>query len=365
VRFFCALVFCGSLCAQELTGNWGGARARLEEEGVTITSTYVTDIGRNVTGGLRKRTIYAGFFDAALALDFEKLKLAQGFSLVISNYWLSGQNLSNSVGNAFTIQEVYSPGNYFLGEVKLAWSSQKETFTLEAGRLLAGDVFATNELWQYYVTGGLNSNLESLEGNIFFPAFNIASWAVRFSYQANANWHLIGAIYSADPKVEDVNKHGLYLPIKTDKGYLAIGQTTFKHQGSHPGTVSFGGYYESSDFEEINNPSKKHAGNYGFYLIFDQMIFSEKHTSFTQVTHAQKAKQPFRKQTVAPSGRPQGLTIWSAGYIAPQDKINIQKYQLAGGFIYKGLFPSRPQDVTAFGVTAGKFNKKDQGTDKK
>ncbi len=365
MRFLFAFALVGNLFAQGMTGTWDGARKSLEKEGVTITSAYVTDIGRNVTGGLRKRTIYSGMLEAAVSLDFEKLVSAQGLSLVVSNYLMSGQNLSNSVGSFFTIQEIFTPGNYFFGEFKLAWSNPQETFTFEAGRLFAGDVFATNELWQYYITSGVNANLESIEANIFFPSFNITAWAARVSYQPNENWHLIGAIYDADPKAEDPNKHGLYLPLKTDKGYFAIGQIMFKHQGSFPGTASFGGYYVSSRFEELNDPTKKQSGNYGLYLIFDQMIFSEKGEVFTQVTHAQKAKQPFRKQTIVPKNRPQGLTIWGAGYIAPQDKINIQKYQLAGGFLYQGLFPSRPQDVTAFGVTAGKFSNvlKDQGTE--
>lgn len=363
MRVLIVLALIGNLFAQGATGNWGGARKTLEEEGVTISSTYATDIGRNVSGGVRKRTIYAGFFDVALALDFEKLVNAQGLSLVISNFWLSGQSLSNSVGNFFTVQEVYSPGNFFFGEFKLAWSSPREVLTLEAGRLFAGDVFATNGLWQYYITSGLNSNLESITGNIFFPSFNIAAWGGRVSFQPNENWNFIGAIYNADPKVQEINQHGLYLPLKTDKGYLTLGQATFKHQGALPAAASLGGYYVSSSFEEVNNSAKKHTGNYGLYLIFDKMVFSEKRERFTQATNAKKAKQPFRKQTGMPNARPQGLTLWSAGYIAPQSKINLQKYQFAGGLIYQGLFPSRPQDVTAFGVTAGKFNKKGQGTE--
>jgi len=46
--------------------------------------------------------------------------------------------------------------------------------------LFAGDVFAQNELWQYYVSGGINGNLSPISSNIFFPFFNIAARAFLY-----------------------------------------------------------------------------------------------------------------------------------------------------------------------------------------
>ena len=202
--------FSSWLAWQTATGTWNGHRHWLEDKGVTISSNYTTDLGGNPVGGQKKSAAYSGFWDVSLAFDFEKMASLKGLALTVTNYLASGKNLSNDIGNLFGVQEIYTPGNYFFGELDLSLSLLNDRLVIEAGRLFAGDVFATTELWQYYVSGGVNMNLNSILSNIFFPEFNIAAWAVRVTYQPNKNWQIVGGIYNADPKVADTNKNGLY-----------------------------------------------------------------------------------------------------------------------------------------------------------
>ena len=359
------------------TGDWNGYRTQLENKGVTISSNFTTDLGGNPVGGLKKSASYAGFLDVAIALDFEKLVSFKGLALTISNYLASGKNLSNDIGNFFGVQEIYTPGNYFFGELDLSLALLNDQLVLEAGRLFAGDVFMTSELWQYYVSGGVNMNLNSVGSNIFFPEFNIAAWAARISYQPNKHWQLIGGIYNADTKVTDNNKHGLYFSFDMDNGYLALGQISYKNHQSReenglPGKATFGGYYQSSKFPELTNANENHRGNYGLYFIFDQMLFRGDWPEFegpqhlsSKATYADKAKHPYHQQTVVPKDRPKGLTLWGGAYLAPRESINTQIYQLAAGLLYQGLFPSRDLDVTAFEIILGKFSDRlaGQGTE--
>jgi len=355
------------------TGDWNGIRDRLENKGITISSYYATDIGGNPIGGLEQSLIYCGFLDVGIALDFEKIACLKGLTLKIANYLASGQNLSDEIGNFFVVQEVFTPGNYFFGLVDLSLSLLNDRVIFEIGRLLAGDVFAESELWQYYLTNGINGNFQSLEENIFFPQYNIVAWAARITYEPNKNLKLIGGIYDANPKVEDPDWHGCYFSLNMDKGYLALGQINFRHHQTHtenalPGSASFGGYYASSEFQDLDDITKSHRGNYGYYLIFDQMLFRGKWQDFDGPSHlrsdasyAEKVKKPYHQQEVVSIDRPQGLTIWGAGYFAPNENINIQSYQLACGLLYKGLFEDRGQDVTAFCLIRGKFSERLQG----
>ena len=369
--------FCSWLDWKTATGDWNGFRNTLENKGVTISSNFTTDLGGNPVGGLKKSAAYSGFLDLSIALDFEKLISLKGLALTISNYLASGKNLSNDIGNLFGVQEIYAPGNYFFGELDLSLSLLNDRLVLEAGRLFAGDVFMTNELWQYYVSGGVNMNLNSIGSNIFFPEFNIAAWAVRISYQPNKNWQLVGGIYNADPKAKDTNKHGLYFSFDMDKGYLALGQISYKHHQNRednglPGSAAFGSYYESSKFPELADATQSQRGNYGLYFVFDQMLFRGDWPNFegpqhlsSKATYSDKVKHPYRKQTVVSKDRPKGLTLWGGAYLAPRESINTQTYQLAGGLLYQGLFPGRARDVTAFGIILGKFSDKlaGQGTE--
>jgi len=350
------------------TGNWGGLRDKLEDQGITISSNYTTDICGNPSGGLEQRTEYAGFLDISVAFDLEKIASVKGMALTVGNCLASGRNLSDAVGNIFWVQEIYVPGDYYLGEINLSQSLFDDTVTLEAGRLLADDVFATSPLWAYYVSGGINDYFSAISNNIFFPSFQIASWAARASYEPNDEWQIIAGIYNADPSVAEIDKHGADLNFRTKDGYLAIGQLTYKHHQKRednglPGSTRFGGYYESSKFPDVSDPDRTWRGNYGLYLIFDQMIFRGDWPEFkgpsymrAGAKYSEQAKDPYDPQTATPADRPKGLTLWAAAYLAPESHSNVQTYQLTGGLIYQGLPSGRDHDVTAFCVIIGGFS---------
>jgi porin len=357
------------------TGGWYGLRDSLKEQGVTFSSNFTTDIGGNPVGGRKKNTIYSGFLNIGVALDFEKIASLKGLALTVTNYFASGGDLSSSVGNFFGVQEIYAPGTYYFGELDLSLSLLEDKFTLETGRLFAGDVFATSDLFQYYVNGGINNNLNSIGANIFFPSFNIAAWAVRAGYQPNEDWHFIAGIYNADTGVESIKKRGADLSFDMDKGYLAIGQLSYKHSQAPedkglPGSTTFGAYYQSSKFQDFDVASRRWTGNYGLYLICEQMIFrgdwpeykGERHMR-AGALYAEKAKKPYHRQTAAPADHPKGLTAWAGGYLAPNEHINTQSYQIAGGLVYQGMLPGRDLDATAFCVLLGKFSDRLPGQD--
>lgn len=357
------------------TGDWQGLRNRLKDDGITISSNFTTDIGGNPVGGLKNRMIYSGFLDVSVALDFEKIASLDGLALNVGNYLASGNDLSNAVGSLFSVQEIYVPGNYFFGELDLSLALLDDTLILEAGRLFAGDYFCNSQLWQYYVNAGINSNLNSMSTNIFFPSFNIAAWAVRTTYQPNEEWSLVAGMYNADTRIRKPENHGADFSFAMDNGYLAIGQLAYKHNQSRkdnglPGSTTFGCYYQSSRFQDLAIPTKQWRGNYGFYLMVDQMIYKGHWPPFkgpqylrAGASNAEIIKEPYHWQTVTAADRPEGLTAWAAAYLAPQEHINTQTYQLAGGLICQGLPPNRDYDVTALCVILSNFS--DQLEDQK
>jgi len=218
------------------------------------------------------------------------------------------------------------------------------------------------------VNAGINNYPAAMYYNIFFPSYNIAAWAVRSTYEPNQNWNFVAAMYNADPRVYEPDNHGTYFSFAMNDGYLAIGQLTYSHDQERedkglPGSTTFGGYYQSSEFQDLGNPTKRLDGNYGFFLLFDQMIYKGDWPQYKGPHHmragsrtAERVKQPYVLHTVAAADRPEGLTAWAVAYLAPQDHINIMTYQLAGGVLYQGLPHQRDYDVTAFGVILGNFS---------
>lgn len=356
------------LSQRNFTGDWGGLRSNLESKGVDFSANFTTDIAGNPSGGKRRGVNYAGFLQGSVALDFEKLISLKGWALTVTNYITSGRNLSNEIGNFYGVQEIFAPGDYYFGQIDLSFTMLEDKLILEGGRLFAGDNFATSDLWQYYMSGGINGNLISISGNVFFPNFQVATWGARATYEPDKQWNFSVAAYNANPKVADTFRHGLDFSFNTDYGYLGIVQAAFKHHQDHeeiglPGSVTVGGYYESSKFNYLSDSAQIRRGNYGVYFIIDQMLFRGDWPEFIGPSHlrseakySEKVKHPYYQQTADPMDRPVGLTAWWSTYVAPQEDINAEVYQLAGGLVYQGLFSCRKRDVTAFCVLYGKFS---------
>src|SRR5437762_13799818 len=71
-----------------LTGDWGGARKDLEDAGVSLGTTDVSETLSNPTGGIRQRTIYQGLLDVSVSLDLEKLAKWPGATFYVDGYWI-------------------------------------------------------------------------------------------------------------------------------------------------------------------------------------------------------------------------------------------------------------------------------------
>jgi len=332
------------------------------------------DVNGNPAGGVARTTTFSGALCAEAVLDFEKISYClKNLSLKVNNYLFSGQNLSYAIENFYWVQEVYVDGNYYFGELNLSFSLLDDKFVVETGRIFAGDVFAVPTFAQYYLTSAINGRLNAITANIFFPHYNIAAWGVRTTYQPNKGWHLITGLYNADSGVAKPANHGTDFNFDMDKGYLAMGQLTYKHghdkkSNALPGSTSFGSYYESSTFADLSGSAKLWRGNYGFYLMFDQMIYKDEWPEFYGPSHmrsdttlAEKRRKPYNKQTAIPLDRPQGLSLWGAVALAPEEHINTQVYEIATGIVYQGLPPNRNRDITAFCFVIGHFSKELEG----
>jgi porin len=191
----------------------------------------------------------------------------RGMALTMSGLWASGRDVSGEdIGNLFAVQQAFAPGDVYLGQLALSQSLFGDTVTIQAGRLFAGDVFATSPLLNYYVSGGINANLNSISSNIFFPVTQATTWGARVFYQPTKEWGFIVGGYNTDPTVAAPSKHGVDFSLDMSKGALTIAQVTYSHNQSRdltglPGSVSLGGYYARGRFHQLDEPTRTERGN--------------------------------------------------------------------------------------------------------
>ena len=102
-----------------MTGDWGGERTKLIEQGIDIKADYVGEMGYNAKGGYNndKTGRYSDQFGLGVALDLQKLWGWDNTQAKIQLTNRNGQNISNDrigdprAGTLSSSQEVYGRGH--------------------------------------------------------------------------------------------------------------------------------------------------------------------------------------------------------------------------------------------------------------
>ncbi|HIK95125.1 MAG TPA: carbohydrate porin [Planctomycetes bacterium] len=90
----------GCQCDQgTLTGDWWGAGASLEEQGITFDATVTQFYQGVASGGLHQRFEYSGHGDYEMSFDFEKLFDAKGWSLDLGSEHRFGETVNSDTGS--------------------------------------------------------------------------------------------------------------------------------------------------------------------------------------------------------------------------------------------------------------------------
>lgn len=324
----------------DATGDWGGARTRLEDAGITPELNFLIDWLANVDGGLSEGNAAAYQLYGSVTFDLEKLAKIPGLSFYLSAAQVGGDDLSAEyIGNIFDVSEAFTGDSTRLAQTYFLQSFAQDKFELAIGRLASGDDFAVIDSFGNYVSAAVNGNPASLSVN--FPSFNAqpnAAWGLRATanFPGNVSWS--AAAYNADPSVQDDDQHGVDFSFTPEDGVLALTEISLStNQDSNakglPGQYILGLVYDSSDYPKLDDPDQSVSGNFGFYAIAEQMVYREGGPSSAQ-----------------------GLTAWAALTVNPDESINTLPVAVYAGLGYQGLFKSRNNDITSVGLFYGDFS---------
>ena len=110
-----------------------------------------------------------------------------------------------------------------------------------------------------------------------------------------------------------------------------------------PGTFKIGGWLDTSPDPNANNAQ---PWNYGFYFVADQMLYRVPIPKFTPLADNNG------EQNTAASPTNKGLGVFTHMGLSPQNSSFINFY-IDGGLTYKGVIPSRDNDVLGVAVGYG------------
>ncbi len=349
-----------------MLGDWWGLRNGFDDTGVGFSLTYTNNIAGNPVGGQSQGFTYTDNIGFGATFDFEKLIGWEGAAFTISGLNHSGSSLSqDNIGNQFTVQQVFGGQTAMFYALFLEQKLMDDKLVLKLGRFATGDDFASSPIYWYYMNNGIDGNPQALPVNTQFSAYPWAVWAARLRAHINEEFNAMAGVYQVSTRVFERAYHGMDWSIRPDDGVLMIGQVgwtpeffkrpvttpaaasdgksvadskSFKsavvvpEMAGLPGHYWFGAYYSPWQFSQFGTDEMA-SNSYGFYWHADQMVFQES------------------------PGSAQGLTLWSASVLSPQQNIAKLPFQLNAGAVYTGLFPMRDLDATMLGFVYGKFSR--------
>lgn len=346
-------------------GDWWGVRNYLADGGIEFSLTYTNNIAGNPVGGKTQGFTYTDNLGFGASVNLDKVIGWEGATFIVSGLNRAGTSLSEQyIGNQFTVQQVFGGQTAMFYALVLEQKLFDDRVAIKLGRFSTGDDFASSPLYWMYMNNGIDGNPQALPVNTQFSAYPWAVWAARLLVKPTDDTKVLAGVYQVSDRVFDRAYHGLDWSMRSDDGVLMITQwgwspEFFKRPVSSsartsdgkeavdyksakaavadvreaglPGNYWFGAYYSPWQFNQFGSPDKA-SNSYGFYWHADQMVY----------------------QPVA--GEDQGLKIWSAVVLSPQQNIAKLPFQVNGGLVYQGLIPMRPEDSTMFGVVYGKFS---------
>ncbi len=308
-----------------LLGDYKGIRTKVQEHGIDIQSSYMTNAFamRNRNNRTSKGT-YQGLYNLSLDLDSEKLKLYKGGKFHI--LYQVGNRGINSMQflNTYSDMSSYDPMKSInqISELYYEQSIKDDLLNIKFGKQDANaDFQALNTGFEF-----LNLSFSFID-NTPMPLFPSQQMGVRTRLKIAENTYIQNGFYDgnltigANPKSFFTGKNHYFNMTELYK------ETNFKGK---EGKYLIGNWIKTGKYEAYNNSS--HHNNYGFYAGFEQKLtdrFEDK------------------------SG---GLSLFSQfGYA--RNSINDVPYYYGGGLVFKGITKKRKDDSIGLAYGWHQFDK--------
>ncbi len=324
------------------SGDWFGLRSNLYDVGVDLLLLSVTDWAVNPIGGRDQDAAYGGIQYNQLTVDMDKLAGFDDLSFVVSGSYSFGNDLTvTSIDNQFNVMEAFNGNSIRLNLLYLEQGFFDGGFSAAVGRLSPGFDFATAQSFNFYGNGAVNYNILNILVNVpSFASAPFAEWGTIAKIKPAENYFFNVAAYNADPEVLQDGRSGIDFRLNPEDGVLYVGEAGYnsfdvdKSTPSYAGRYSFGVYYDSSDYERLDDPDRTVSGNSGVWGIVEQSVYRE-----------------------AERDDGQGLNLWAAFSVGFDQSINSFPFGGYVGTYYKGLFGNRPDDITSAAVYYGEFSR--------
>lgn len=267
--------------------------------------------------------------------------------------------MTNLGNNIFTVSNIAGFNTFRMNELWFQQNFLSNRISIRLGQLAADSQFSVST----YDTVFLNATFgwsPDLYTNIpnGGPAYPMGAPGVQLALTP-WNWLTYqGGVFQGNVFAQNVNRHGFRWDLSPSNGYFSIHELIFRtNQGAGanglPGEFKIGGWFDTAPDPGAGSTQ---PWNYGLYFIADQMVYRVPQPPSVPVIAISG------KQTAAAPLTDKGLGIFTHIGFAPWNSSVINFY-VEGGLNYKGLIPTRDNDVLGVAFAYGHLNNNPQGND--
>lgn len=378
-----------------LLGDFGGARIRLADHGLTLNLIYTGEGFGNPTGGRRQGGVYDGLVEVGADVDFTKLLGWPGTTFHVNAYEIHGPSGTNKdVGDSGRFSNIDFYDGTRLFELWLEQSALGGKVSVRFGQLAADKEFFGSEVAALFVNSDFGV-LPTISANMPVPIYGTAAPGIRVRVQPLEALYLQAAVFDGNPDPDTTpdpspgfrpgtsyNHNGVKINLNDKEGAFSIYELGYRlNQGKDahglPGMYKLGGWYHTDTFSDLRSDRRGRSladpasggipraenGDWGGYLVIDQMIFPAAASSDRSVVDSHAAARSGGgggKGGVGPSAQPsedkddRGLKGFLRVSGAPGDR-NVISFYLDTGFDYKGLLPNREKDLVGVAFSCARF----------
>ena len=318
-----------SFATDAFTGDWGGLRTRLYNEGVDIEGSYKLDAWRNLSGGIKTGNSVLDDLDLQVTLDGEKLYGLKGSTIYI--YFLNndGGHPNRYVGSNGGIDNIEVGTD--TPKLYSAWIEQTafdDKISVRAGLYDVNTEFYVTDASGLFInsTYGIGTEIAATgqNGPSIFPT---TALGVRLFIKPADNIYLQGALLDGVPG-DPNNPFGTHIQLDDKDGAFNLFEAGYKNEDV--GHFAVGAWQYTARFDDFvdvtpsGDPVRKH--NKGFYGLAEKTLYKG-------------GKDGSRKID--------GFVRFGTA----NGDVSRYSWSASAGFVYSGIFASRPDGQFGLGIS--------------
>ena len=261
-----------------MTGDWGGLRTKLSQEGFNLRASYIGEWAYSFAGGKRIGGDYAQQFEFGMDVDMGKVAGIAGGTFHLSFNVREGRNTTaDYVGNKIDVSEIYGDGNNFrLAELSYQQLLFNNLLDLKAGWVVMGDDFGRTGILCDFENDAFCAHPNSLPSDSGWGDYPAGKWGGRIRVNVTDDFYAEAGAFVVNPTWNE-HENGFKLGLAGTTGTLfplEFSQTVHLGPAALPGHYKIGGYYDTSHATDVTNPGISYGGRWGGYVLMDQMVWS-------------------------------------------------------------------------------------------